>query len=93
MTNDQYLSFGCNAHGSPLLRVRVLSWFAALLNVQFKIGGQPYGALYERAINQTEARKTRHTGQQSAGIQSAGQSIGSSAAAQQQSAALQGMQP
>ncbi len=61
MTKDQYLSFGWLPNGSPLLRVRVLSWFAALLNVQFKIGGQPYGALYERAINQTEARKMPRT--------------------------------
>lgn len=54
---DDYLSLGRTPEGKPLWRVRFLARLAKFLDIQFKIGGQPYGASFERALNHTGLRK------------------------------------
>lgn len=59
MTEADWISFGCRPNGKAMLRVRVLAWLANALRIQFKIGGQPYGASYERARNHDGFRHNR----------------------------------
>ena len=58
MNSDDFLAVGRNVSGQPLVRVRLLSTFAKLLGVQFKIGDWPYGASYDAAINHTRRRES-----------------------------------
>lgn len=51
MTDGDYISMGMRPGGRVMLRVHILHWIAKALRIQFNIGGQPYGASYQRAIN------------------------------------------
>ena len=54
---------GRNEDGSIMWQVQILRWLAKLLRIQFKIGGMPYGASYERAINRQWERQNTERGQ------------------------------
>lgn len=56
MTDADYISMGMHPNGKIMARVQVLRWIANALRIQFKVGGQPYGASYERAINHAPYR-------------------------------------
>lgn len=58
-TSYDSISYGRNQDGTVMWQVRVLGLVAKLLRVQFKIGGQPYGARYEKAINRAWERSNR----------------------------------
>lgn len=51
MTDLEYLSVGRESSGQPLLRVRILAAAARLFRIQFHIGGWPYGADCQKALN------------------------------------------
>jgi len=51
MTKDDYLACGRREDGSLLWRTWLLHWIAALVGIQFKIGGWPYGASHTRSLN------------------------------------------
>lgn len=57
MTDAEWISIGCHPGGRTMLRVHVLRWIAKALRIQFKIGGQPWGASYERAVNHAPRRR------------------------------------
>jgi hypothetical protein len=65
MTATEYRTVGRNADGSIMLRVRLLAAFARLVNVQFHVGGWPYGAEYRRSITyrQSEPGVSANAGQ------------------------------
>lgn len=56
MKTHENHSYGRNADGSIMWQVQVLRFIAKLLRIQFKIGGQPYGAGYFTAINHAPMR-------------------------------------
>jgi len=57
MTADEYREVGRNPDGSIMTRVLILHWIARAFAVQFKVGGWPYGASYQRAINHEPRRR------------------------------------
>lgn len=51
MTREDYLEVGRAANGKLLWRTWFLHLIATLFRIQIKIGGRPYGANFNRAIN------------------------------------------
>lgn len=51
MDKYDYAAMGCHPNGQPYFRVWLLSIIAKVLNIQFKLGGVPYGASYAGSIN------------------------------------------
>ena len=71
LTKYDYRQMGFNDAGTgPLLRTRIVSLVAKILGLQIKIGGCPYGASYETAINtRDQARIPTSDGMQVASSQ------------------------